>query len=189
MLLECSITALPNAGPVPLQVSFEVAITGGRPPYSYHWIFGDDSTSDEPAPVHVFSGSGVATVTVEVRDSDTPSQVGNYSIDLTLGYDRMTPAQLVVGWLRAAYASTNPTLYQDMLAEEFRFVFLSQDAAFVRAHAPSILDSADSWGRTEELVWPDARFKLGSNVDVDVQILSQSPAGTLATLSTRRGNE
>lgn len=180
VLLECSITALPNAGPVPLQVSFVASVSGGRPPYSYHWTFGDNSTSDEPAPTHLFSKVEAATVTLEVRDSESPSQIGGSSVTLTLGYDRMTPAQLVVGWLRAAYASTSMNLYQEMLADEFRFVFLPEDAVLVRAHEPSILDSSDSWGRTEELLWPDARFKLGSNVDVEVQILSQSPAGTPA---------
>ena len=43
---------------------------GGTPPYTYHWNFGDDATSNEQNPVHIYTNEGVYTATLTVVDSE-----------------------------------------------------------------------------------------------------------------------
>jgi len=52
----------------PLQ--FTGSATGGIPPYSWHWDFGDGNTSDEESASNIYSISGNYTVTVTVTDNE-----------------------------------------------------------------------------------------------------------------------
>jgi len=57
-------------------VSFTGEAYGGEPPYTYHWDFGDGTTSDEQSPTHAYDEIGNYTATLSVHDSS-----GNESID------------------------------------------------------------------------------------------------------------
>ncbi len=59
-------------------VEFSGSATGGYPPYSYHWDFGDTHISDEQNPSHTYTSAGNYNVTLTVMD-DT----GNTSDDST----------------------------------------------------------------------------------------------------------
>jgi hypothetical protein len=59
-------------------VSFTGSATGGAPPYSWHWDFGDGNTSDEQNPEHIYLTPGNFTVTLTVTDDS-----GNFSSDTT----------------------------------------------------------------------------------------------------------
>lgn len=50
-------------------VSFTSSFSGGVPPYSYLWNFGDSATDTGASPTHTYSTSGNYTVTVTVTDS------------------------------------------------------------------------------------------------------------------------
>src|SRR5690349_2558328 len=45
------------------------AITGGIPPYTYAWTFGDGEGATGASPAHVFKNTGDFTVTATVTDS------------------------------------------------------------------------------------------------------------------------
>ncbi len=62
---EAKITASVREGVPPLKVAFGSA-GGGRP----RWDFGDGTTSDQPAPTHVFQSPGLYSVTLTVTDAD-----------------------------------------------------------------------------------------------------------------------
>lgn len=49
-------------------VYFYPSVIGGFYPYSYEWNFGDDETSTEANPSHVFRSGGIYTVTLKVTD-------------------------------------------------------------------------------------------------------------------------
>jgi len=51
--IVAEIAATPTEGTMPLTVTFKSNVTGGVPPYTYDWRFGDGSTSSSPTPVRV----------------------------------------------------------------------------------------------------------------------------------------
>jgi PKD repeat protein len=72
-----TVTATANAlcGTAPLNVCFSGTATGGLPPYSYSWNFGDNSpVVIGVAPCHIYSSAGNFSVTLSVTDS-----IGNES--------------------------------------------------------------------------------------------------------------
>ena len=50
-------------------VDFSATVSGGTSPNTYHWSFGDGSTSDSALAAHAFRGSGTYTVILWVNDS------------------------------------------------------------------------------------------------------------------------
>jgi len=70
-----TVQAVPVSGPAPLSVEFTITISGGDPPYTISWDFGDGTTSSEPNPVHVYTepNTYIARVTVTDADGDTDS--------------------------------------------------------------------------------------------------------------------
>ena len=68
----------PYSGYAGRELQFTGTIFGGIPPYTYHWDFGDDGTSDEQNPIHIYSDIGEYMAIFSVIDSE-----GNYSSDNT----------------------------------------------------------------------------------------------------------
>ena len=60
----------PYFGLINEPVQFKGGAAGGRHPYSWHWGFGDDSTSDEQNPTHVYKNPGNYTVILTVIDNE-----------------------------------------------------------------------------------------------------------------------
>jgi len=60
-------------GVIDQEIYFESEVSGGLPPYEWHWDFGDGNTSDVKDPVHIFKKSGNYTITLTVNDSDDSS--------------------------------------------------------------------------------------------------------------------
>lgn len=69
-------------GTAPLTVIFTSTASGGIPPYSYLWMFGDGTTSSAPNPVHAYTTGGAFTATVTVRDAALRS--GSQSVAITV---------------------------------------------------------------------------------------------------------
>ncbi|GAI81789.1 unnamed protein product, partial [marine sediment metagenome] len=69
--LEASCAAYPTSGEVPLTVNFTGNASGGTPPYSYSWDFGDGTFSSEQIPSHTYSEAGDYTITLTVTDSES----------------------------------------------------------------------------------------------------------------------
>jgi len=62
-------TASTSSGSAPLTVTFTGSGTGGQPPYTYLWNFGDGTTSADQNPVHTFTAPGTYNVALYVTDS------------------------------------------------------------------------------------------------------------------------
>ena len=69
----------PYYGNVGDEIQFYGSAYGSEPPYSYHWDFGDGTTSTEQNPVHTYTKAGNYTVTLTVTDA-----YGNTAIDTTI---------------------------------------------------------------------------------------------------------
>jgi len=65
----------PYIGIINEPVQFTGSADGGYPPYSYHWGFGDDNTSDEQNPTHEYDTAGNYTVTLTVTDDNDTTAV------------------------------------------------------------------------------------------------------------------
>jgi PKD repeat protein len=61
-------SASPTSGPAPLAVAFDGAASGGSPPYSYLWDFGDGAQDSFPKTSHVYSSPGIYTAVLASWD-------------------------------------------------------------------------------------------------------------------------
>ncbi len=59
----------PYYGAPGVPIQFYGSATGGVPPYSFHWDFGDGNESYEQNPIHAYASEGNYTVTLTVTDS------------------------------------------------------------------------------------------------------------------------
>ncbi|HEY0805474.1 MAG TPA: PKD domain-containing protein, partial [Pseudonocardiaceae bacterium] len=68
--LTATAGAVPTSGQIPLNVAFTGTGTGGNPPYSFSWNFGDGSaTSTAQNPSHTYGTAGTFTATLTVTDN------------------------------------------------------------------------------------------------------------------------
>ena len=74
--LTVASAASPTGGTSPLAVSFNGAVAGGNPPYTFLWTFGDGSSSDAQNPSHTYQAGGTFTVLLAVADSAQGSGSG-----------------------------------------------------------------------------------------------------------------
>ena len=87
-------------GTRPLSVSFTSSPSGGLPPYSYSWTFGDGGTSTLRNPSHIYNSSGSFEAIVTVTDSSFDSRQWSSTItvkepDAAGGPDALTVSSIV----------------------------------------------------------------------------------------------
>jgi len=106
--LLASASASPSSGQAPLAVNFNGSATGGTPPYTYRWNFGDGQSSTSQNASHTYSASGNYAAILTVTDSQSATATNSVSINVTA-----TPGQLL------ATASGSPTSGLAPLAVSF----------------------------------------------------------------------
>ena len=80
--LNLSVSADATSGKTPLTVNFTSTVTGGVGTITYHWDFGDISTSTQANPSHTFTDGGTFTVTCTVTDSASPPRTAQATVDI-----------------------------------------------------------------------------------------------------------
>jgi len=81
--LQVSVSANPNNGQSPIAVTFTSTVTGGIPPYTYAWTFGDGGTSTDANPAYTYRSSGTYTVTLVVTDSMSTQKSSTATVTVT----------------------------------------------------------------------------------------------------------
>jgi len=81
--LVVTATASPAAGLAPLTVNFTGGASGGTPPYSYSWDFGDGGSSATPNDTHTYSAIGNYTAKLTVTDASSDTAVSSVAITVT----------------------------------------------------------------------------------------------------------
>src|ERR671922_30828 len=82
-LLTAEIISNATEGVAPATFEFQANITGGAPPYSYTWDFGDGSEgSDEQTVEHTFEEAGTYDVSLVVTDAD--NEEASNSIEISV---------------------------------------------------------------------------------------------------------
>src|SRR5437773_2175633 len=72
--LLASFTYNPSSPQTGQTVSFTGSVSGGSPPYSYSWSFGDGSTGMGSSPQRTYSSAGSYMTSLTVKDSSIPQQ-------------------------------------------------------------------------------------------------------------------
>ncbi len=108
--LSAAVLASPSSGNAPLTVNFAGSATGGTPPYSYNWNFGDGGSSTLQNPTNTYSASGnynvQLTVTDSASDQDTVSVTINISDSTTASLTLSTETSSAFS---APGGTTNPS--------------------------------------------------------------------------------
>jgi len=81
----------PNSAEEGLAVEFEGSPYFGQRPYEFHWDFGDESTSTEQNPTHIYDEPGKYEYTFTVTDSSDASESVTYEIEILEGDTNDTP--------------------------------------------------------------------------------------------------
>src|SRR6266700_2936676 len=82
--LSASFTYSPSSPQTGQTVSFTGSVSGGTPPYSYSWSFGDGSTGMGSSPQHTYSSTGTLTVALTVKDNGSPQRTATSQQSLTV---------------------------------------------------------------------------------------------------------
>jgi len=89
-----------NIGSIGEEIQFNASVEPltGQPPYTYHWDFGDQSSSTLLNPVHTYQKAGNFTYTFTVTDNAgaTESQSGNIIISGDGQNDDSQPNQMIL---------------------------------------------------------------------------------------------
>jgi PKD repeat protein len=111
--LSASATAAPASGPSPLAVAFQGVPSGGVPPYTFDWDFGDGSPhSSQQNPTHTYTLGGDYTAVLKVTDSGGATASASVGISVahncSLACGASVPAVVPVGQAAAFSASSTP---------------------------------------------------------------------------------
>src|SRR2546428_103879 len=71
-------------GSTGISVNFTASVTGGTPPYTYHWDFGDGGQSDATNPTHTYATTGAYRVSVTVTDAEGQSVTRTFEFVVSL---------------------------------------------------------------------------------------------------------
>ena len=93
--LACSSSSDVASGFSPLAVQFQGTASGGQPPYTYEWNFGDGASSSEQNPTHSYAQGGTFTAELTVTDS-SGSSVSAEPLAITV-----TPSPVVTSMQKA----------------------------------------------------------------------------------------
>ena len=101
-----------TSGTAPFTVHFTGSGTGGTPPYTYDWDFGDTTAdSSQQNPTHVYTGPGYFNVTLTVTDSKSTTATDSHIYinatfgQCTVGCSATVPTTGTVG-VAVAFTST-----------------------------------------------------------------------------------
>ncbi|MEW6051131.1 MAG: PKD domain-containing protein [Candidatus Zixiibacteriota bacterium] len=106
--LTCRIDSVsPETGTAPLVVKFSGGASGGKSPYTYHWQFGDQNSSEIAGPTHTYQAAGQYTVVYTVEDAGGGSCTKDTTVTVTAtprpdlivasGSPVITPTSIEVG--------------------------------------------------------------------------------------------
>lgn len=80
----------PYSGMMGVPVEFTGNVSGGIPPYQYHWDFGDGNTSEELSPSHGYAAAGSYQANFSVADSN--GSIAGDTASVTILADTTSPA-------------------------------------------------------------------------------------------------
>jgi len=97
--LSVSMSASPASPSVGQQVTFTASVSGGLPPYSYAWKFGDGATGTGNPTTHIYTAQGSYPLVLNVTDSANKFVVASQTVSVAavLSADFTTSASPTAG--------------------------------------------------------------------------------------------
>lgn len=80
---QAAATANPSSGAAPLEVAFTGSASGGTPPYTWIWSFGDGGAAAAQSPGHTYTSAGTYQATLVVTDSASRTATANVTVTVT----------------------------------------------------------------------------------------------------------
>ena len=82
--LSTSFTVSPSTPTVNSGTTFAASASGGIPPYTYSWNYGDNGQGSGLTSTHVYTATGTYKATLTVKDQSSPSQTATNSQSITV---------------------------------------------------------------------------------------------------------
>ncbi len=116
--LAASASASPSSGDAPLAVTFGGTASGGRPPYSYAWTFGDGTTGSGGNLTHTYTAPGAYRANLTVTDAGANVTTASVTVTvaapltvLATAAPSSGPAPLTVRFMGATAGGTSPVSF------------------------------------------------------------------------------
>jgi len=138
--LACVASGNPRTGDVPLAVQFDGSASGGCPPVTYSWDFGDGGTSAEQNPNHTYQTMGDFTASLTVTDSKQNTSRKTVAVSGTVPFV--------------------PTPEKPLILEGVNFL---TNKAVLLENAKRILD----YVATSLIAHPEVNVEIGGHTDAD----------------------
>ena len=163
--LNATATGTPAGGGAPLVVSFQSHVTGGCPPISYVWEYGDGGTDAEENPRHEYVAEGKYTARLTVKDGKGVTQEARVPVTVASAFVPSAESPLVLEGVN----------------------FKSGTAALLPASAKILDDVAKAL-----IAQPDVKIEIGGHTDADGHAasnlkLSQRRANTVKDYLIKKG--
>ncbi|MDW5564148.1 MAG: PKD domain-containing protein [Methanomassiliicoccus sp.] len=81
--LTVSVTSAKTSGQAPMTVNLDATPSGGVKEFTYHWTFGDGSTSSLQSPSYTYTKGGTYTATCLVTDSKGQTASDSITVSVT----------------------------------------------------------------------------------------------------------
>jgi PKD repeat protein len=96
--VQASVAANPTCGIAPLNVIFTGSASGGVPPYTYSWNFGDGSPADaQQNPSHSYLSAGIYNAVLTVHDSAAHVATASVAVSATVPLQATAAASVLKG--------------------------------------------------------------------------------------------
>jgi PKD repeat protein len=182
--LTAGASGTPTTGAAPLHVTFTGSASGGNPPYSFSWNFGDGSSpSSDQSPTHDYATDGSYTATLTVTDSAAATATGSVFItvgggtplSVTVTADKTTGAPPLAVNFTATPAGGKPP---------YTFAWDFKDGETSTEQSPSHTFAADGDYNVTLTVTDSEAATVSANKPIHV--LSVTPP--TVTAATKKGN-
>jgi len=97
----------PYSGETGSPIQFTGSATGGTPPYSWAWEFGDGATSTQQNPTHTYTTAGLYTVTLTVTDSASATADDETTANITQAKEPNIVIESIAGGTAVKVIVTN----------------------------------------------------------------------------------
>ncbi|MCI4326300.1 MAG: PKD domain-containing protein [Thermoplasmata archaeon] len=122
--LELVANATPQTGTAPLSVNFTATASGGTPPYSFAWTFGDGGTSTVRNPEHTYETADAYSANLVVTDDASAMASKSWTITVTSPNGPPALTATISATPQSALTTTTVTFASDVSGGTRPYTFL-----------------------------------------------------------------